>query len=185
VNRSTSDAPTSRPFHHSGLGVTVEVPDGWSVEGSETFPLQLFAPARLGYRSNLMFSHERFSPPTAEGLAGFLASVRAAQRRDYTDFVEESAEEVEIDGRPAILQRYHWGPEGPAPAMAQLLALAVVEAGLLLEVDGATTAALGHEMRPLLEEILLGIRLGARRPGDAGPGDAGPGDGRPGDPRPG
>jgi hypothetical protein len=146
-------------FGHGGLGITVDVPAGWSVESSDTFPVQLFAPVRQGYRSNLMFSLEGFSPPTPEGFASFVASVRAAQRRDYAAFCEESAEEVELDGRPALLQRYRWGPEDPAPAMAQLLALVVLEPGHLLEVDGATTAELAAEMRPLLEGVLSSVRF--------------------------
>lgn len=154
--------PRGRPFLHSGLGISVEVPEAWSVEGTAIFPLQLFAPETDGYRSNLMFSHERFSPPTPEGVAAFMSKVRAEQVEQYPGFCRLDEAEQELDGHPALLQHYRWQPGPPVPDMAQLLAFVVLEPGLLLQVDGATTASLAGELMPALDAVLRTVRIVGR-----------------------
>lgn len=156
-------AEHATPLTHEGLGITLALPPGWSVASTATFPLQIFGPVRNGYRPNLAFSTERFAPPTREGLAAFVASVRAAQRGDHPGLDEEAIAEIDLDGHPGILQRYSWRPGGGSPPLAQLLALVLVAPGELLEIDAATLGELARETVPLLETTLFSVRFTGRR----------------------
>jgi hypothetical protein len=151
--------PAFMSLRDEALQLSLEAPVGWSRSSSEVFPLQLLAPSDDGFRASCNFSHEHFDPPTPEGLATFVTRTKQAQRSDYEGFEEIEVAEVVIDNRPGTVQQYGWTPAAVGRPLTQVLALFVVEEGLLLEVDAATLADHAPRLLPVFGRILRSIRF--------------------------
>ena len=141
------------------LGLSLEAPAGWYRGSSEIFPLQLRAPEDGGYRASCNFSHERFEPPTPEGLEDFARRSKQAQVDGYEGFAELGAEELVVDNRPGLLQRYRWSPEALGRTLEQLLVLVVAEPGLLLQADAASLAERSEHYMPVFRRIVSSVRF--------------------------
>lgn len=145
--------------HDATLGISLEAPLGWSRAASDVFPVMLLAPEQDGYRASCNLSHERFDPPAPEGFEDFVRRLSHVQRTEYEAFEELGHEPLVIDNRPGILQRYQWSPPGLGGALEQLLALIVVEPGLLLEADTSTRVEGADRYLPTFRRILTSIRF--------------------------
>jgi hypothetical protein len=140
------------------LGITVQAPEGWSATATPAFALQLIGPAVDGYRASVSFSHERFDPPTPAGLERWMARTLEAQQRDYEGYEHLRHGPLLVDGRPANAVHYRWHPDAVGADLEALLAVVVVEPGLLLEVDAANLAGPGEPMARALQ-ILSTVRF--------------------------
>jgi hypothetical protein len=153
------DAVTYVSLTDEVLGLSLEAPAGWYRGSSEIFPLVLRAPEDGGYRASCNFSLERFDPPTPEGLETFARRSKRAQLEDYEGFTELGAEELVVDNRPGLLQRYRWSPEALGRTMEQLLVLVVVQPGLLLQADAASLAERSEYYMPVFGRIVSSVRF--------------------------
>jgi hypothetical protein len=152
-------APTWVSLDEPSLGISLQAPEGWSRTATEVFPLQLLAPAKDGFRTSASFSQEHFDPPAPEGLRTWLKRTHEAQKRDYEGFVELVREELEVDHRPAMLQRYAWSPAQLGRPLEQLLVLVVVAPGVMLEVDAAALQRPATQDLATVRQIISSIRF--------------------------
>lgn len=141
------------------LRVSLQGPAGWVRTKSDVFPLQLFAPEDDGFRASFNLSHERFDPPSEQGLAEFVIQTRRAQQADYEGFLDLGTEELTIDNRPASLQRYSWTPAEMNRSLEQLLGLVVLGPGLLLELDATALSERADTYVPVFRTMFESLRI--------------------------
>jgi hypothetical protein len=93
-----------------GLGLSIQVPEGWSRVGSGP-PLQVQAPEADGYRLTIRYDDAAIDPPTEEGFRRMAEGVADLHARQYEAYVELHRSMVGVGGIASAAVHYRWHPE--------------------------------------------------------------------------
>lgn len=137
-----------------GRAVRLDVPDGWRLERSAAFPLEIYAPADQGYRASFALSLEIGDAARPDWLARCFARVHGIQRAQFAEYEEIERGERELRGRRCLAVLYRWCPVGTRVRLQQLLLLVPLEPGRALRVDAAALAERARDYFPVFERVL-------------------------------
>jgi hypothetical protein len=125
--------------------LSASVPEGWLVRES----IELMAPDE---RVSVLATGNLVSPETT--LEQYAEQVAAELREHAPGYEELSLETVDLGGRPAMLRKLRWTPEGAEP---------VSELQMYLVADGRALAAIARSRGEMVEAdlraLLAGIQL--------------------------
>jgi hypothetical protein len=152
-------------YFNPALMVSLEAPEGWTVEASDAVPLALFAPAEQNYRAHLDVRLAVLDPPTPERFRELIGEAYRGSLGDRLDdyrLVDDA--EFLLDERPAYCACFEWYEPVLAFRFSQIDTLALEGAGRLYEVHGYSRAELADRYLPILRRIIASIRFIPPRP---------------------
>jgi len=145
------------PLPVGGRSVALEVPDGWRLESSAAFPVEVYAPSDEGYRASIALSLEEGDASRPDWLETCFARVHGLHRAQLAEYEEVERCDRELRGRRCRAVRYRWCPVGTRVRLEQLLLLVPLEPGRALRVDAASLADRAGEYFPLFERVLASL----------------------------
>jgi hypothetical protein len=140
------------------LGITLQVPDGWSRAEHPHFVLQLLAPAVEGYRQNVSFSIKPIDPPTEGRFREWVDATVDAHARTYEGHEELHRGFIEVGGRAAVAVHYRWEPPQLGRPLESLFVAIPTAPDRLIEID-ASAAAAGEDPLAVSRWIVMTIRF--------------------------
>lgn len=142
----------------AGVVVALDVPDGWDVAASETFPLLLVAPEADGFRANLGVSVEQFEPPTPEHLDARIEATKRQCADQLDGFAVVGERRRPQDGWPGWLMRSTWLLDDGRP-VTQMIGMWVTGPRRLHEVHATTLRADEEANLPVLRAVVDSMRF--------------------------
>jgi hypothetical protein len=109
---SALSQPPSGRHHDAELGLSLDVPEGWSVMRTEDFPLHIFAPEEAGYRASFAVGVMELSQPSPELLDALVEDYYIKGNNDLGAYQLIQSQALTVNDQPGYTIHHEWQEDG-------------------------------------------------------------------------